>query len=317
MTIIGMFVAMFFFRSMLGYAGSTQAEAWRGRAGGAGAVERNYVGVLAALGRQLRLRATVTATAQTYFWRFFRDRAFSAVRAGQQTPECHPDWMAPSCLSLACKVEECPLLDPHVLKNAVLVVTKDPTLHFGFDVRSSAFMERIVNNEFVLLEGLQAQLVVFHPYQDVQAFAADFAESSGVDHAQVMQLTELSWNIVNDSYRCPACLLYTPYDIALAALFIAAESMNLLEEKRASEWWIKLEHEYADMKSCMKFILDNAYEPPDDVSYVEKLCVDLYAEWHQKLRMNAEKANEREEEDDEDDEEQSAKRRKEEGGAEK
>ena len=90
--------------------------------------------------------------------------------------------------------------------------------------------------------------------------------------------------------------------------------MNLLEEKRASEWWIKLEHEYADMKACMKFILDHAYEPPDEVSYVERLCVDLYAEWHRKLRMKTEKADERDQEEEEKDEKEDTKRRKGGGG---
>ena len=42
------------------------------------AIKVNYINVLMALGRQMRLRQTVTATAMTYFWRFLPQKVLYA-----------------------------------------------------------------------------------------------------------------------------------------------------------------------------------------------------------------------------------------------
>jgi hypothetical protein len=67
-------------------------------------IKMNYIKLLMALGKQLGLRQTVTCTAMTYFWRFYLGNSFSTYLHGQPLPYCHPDYVAPTCLSLACKV---------------------------------------------------------------------------------------------------------------------------------------------------------------------------------------------------------------------
>ena len=250
------------------------------------AVKRNYIAVLAAVGRQLRLRQTVTATAMMYFWRFYLHHSFTFVREAQEQPDCHPDWIAPTCLSLACKVQECPLTDSTVLANALQKVKEDPTLHFGFHVDSQgSFMSKIMSNEYVLLDALQSQLLVFHPYQDILRLATDFAEAASSDNADVTGLTQLCWNTVNDSYRCDACLLFAPYDIALAALLIAAEKKQMMTEKRATDWWIRIPRDFAPIKSAMTYILKHAYPAlPDSVELNSKLCDQIYSIWSKKKK---------------------------------
>jgi cyclin C len=218
------------------------------------AIKTNYVNVLQALGRRLRLRQTVIATAIVYFWRFCLNHSFCSEQ--QDRPDCHPDWMAPTCLSLACKVEECPLPDVAVLASALSAIAKDPTLHFGISV-DPTFMSRIMANEFVLLQALNSELLVFHPYQDLLAFVADFADhaSTPLDNEQIGSLTLLAWNIINDSFRCEACLLFSPYDLALAALFMATEKRQLQGE---TGWWVQLQHNLTPVKHALSFVLKNA-----------------------------------------------------------
>lgn len=215
------------------------------------AIKSNYVSVLQALGKRLRLRQSVIATAMVYFWRFCLNNSFTL------SPDCHPDWIAPTCLSLACKVEECPLpADVSVLAKALLSLSKDPTLHFGISV-DQTFMSRVMKNEFVLMEALNSELLVFHPYHDLLAFVVDFADHAAIplDNEQIESLTLLAWNIVNDSFRCEACLLFAPYDIALAALFLATERR---QPEAETSWWVQLQHDLTPVKHAVSFILKNA-----------------------------------------------------------
>ncbi len=252
------------------------------------AIKTNYVNVLQALGKQLRLRQNVTATAMVYFWRFCLRHSFSSFRAGQDKPEYHPDWMAPTCLSLACKVCECPLPDVSVLASALAIISKDAGLHYGFvDHIDQTFMKKIMANEFLLMEALNSQLLVFHPYQDVLAFVADFSDHAAVpiDNEQIGSLTLLAWNIVNDALRCEACLLFAPHDLALAALFIATEKTKLQAE--ASSWWISLHHDLTPVKHAMAFILKKAYTAPMPVRQLRDLCDRLYTVWGENKARSA------------------------------
>ncbi len=214
------------------------------------AVKANYVAVLQALGRQLRLRQTVVATAAAFFWRFCLRHSFST------SPDCHPDWLAPTCLSLACKVEECPLPATEVLQAAIASVAKMPSLHYGTSA-DQTFMSRVMKNEFVLMQALNSELIVFHPYNDLLTFIADFASHAAtpLDSEQIGSLTLLAWNIINDSLRCEACLLFAPYDIALAALFMAIEKQQIQGE---TSWWVQLQHDLLPVKKAVSYILTHA-----------------------------------------------------------
>jgi len=99
--------------------------------------------------------------------------------------------------------------------------------------------------EFYLVDDLECDLVVFHPYRTLLALCgkevgilpspdAEAGEVGvGVDegprywgtgdgrleiHESVMQI---AWLVINDSYRSDLCLLYPPHLIAIAAVYLA------------------------------------------------------------------------------------------------
>ncbi len=183
-------------------------------------------------------------------------------------------------LLIVSKVCECPLPDFSVLASALGAIAKDARLHYGFvEHIDQAFMRKIMANEFLLLEALDSQLLVFHPYQDVLAFVADWSDHAAVpiDNEQIGSLTLLAWNIVNDSLRCEACLVFAPHDVALAALFLATERRGLQGETQG--WWVALQHDLRAAKQAMAFILRNAYGPAPPVAEVRAMCDRLYVLW--------------------------------------
>ena len=179
---------------------------------------------------------------------------------------------------MACKVEECPLPGVDVLASALEVISRDGRLHFGIRINEN-FMSKVMANEFVLMEALNSQLLVFHPYQDILAFVADFADHSAmpIDNEQISSLTLLAWNIVNDSYKSEACLLFAPHDVALAALFIATEKTNLQTE--AGNWWSGLAHDLKLVKDAMIYIMKHSYVAALPHKEVRALCERLYSQW--------------------------------------
>lgn len=253
------------------------------------AIKINYINVLHTLGRQIRLRQVVTATAMTYFWRFYLKNSFSSYREWQSQPYHHPDFITPTCLTLACKVQECPL-EKSVLASALAVVRNNPNLHFGLAVGNDAdaLLDKIHENEFLLMEALNADLIVFHPFQDVVAFIADFADhcSSPVSSDQVSELTRLAWAIASDSYRSDACLKFPPHDIALAAVMIATAKLKLTAE--AGPWWRDLNYNLNRVREAVQFIMKNAYQQwaKVRVDNVRTLCSNLYTAWSAKAAEN-------------------------------
>lgn len=245
----------------------------------------NYINLLHAVGKQLRLRQTVTATAIVYFWRFYLSRSFSTQRVDPDAMElstCHPDFIAPTCLSLACKAEECPLPDQAVLHKALEQVAQRQAIHFSLILGSttSNFMSKILASEFVLLEALQCDIVVFHPYQDVTALLADFAEScSCFTNEQVSECLRVAWDVTNDSYRCDACVRFPPYIIALAVLFIAVTKQGLYHEA-TKRWWVTLNCDMRRVRHAANYIVTQVYAGPWaqlDVELVRNLSARIYS----------------------------------------
>jgi len=64
--------------------------------------------------------------------------------------------------------------------------------------------------EFYLLEELEFNLIVYHPYRTLKTLAIDLGQKSDV--------IQRAWHIVNDLFRTDICLVYPPYMIAIAAV---------------------------------------------------------------------------------------------------
>ena len=177
----------------------------------------NEAAMLAATTRKLKLRQVVLATALVFLRRFYLDTSFC---------EFDPRLVAPTCLWLAAKVEEV-----RVVLVASRVVFRSPQ-HPPFTLfRLSArvcvcvcacvtgiLSQNAISNvavlaremaacgnpygadeilvcEFILLEELQSELIVYHSYEVLDALTRE----SGLGANSL----ETLWQIVNDTYQTP------------------------------------------------------------------------------------------------------------------
>ncbi|CAG8488349.1 4834_t:CDS:2 [Ambispora leptoticha] len=123
-----------------------------------------------------------------------------------------PNLVAATCMYLACKMEE----SPHHIKNVIsemrnTAVNSAPTLApdqatFPYD------NQKVAEMEFYLLEELDFNLIVFHPYRTLITLAQELG--------QRQETIREAWTIVNDTYKTDLCLTHPPHMIAIAALYI-------------------------------------------------------------------------------------------------
>ncbi len=105
-------------------------------------------------------------------------------------------------------------------------------------------VEDIMECEFFVLEFLSFDLIVFHPYRPLVQFLSDIN--------RVNECLPTAWAIVNDSYRTDLCLLYPPYLIAIAAVYMSCT----FAEYSVSEWLTKLNVKLNDVLDITKTILE-------------------------------------------------------------
>lgn len=90
-------------------------------------------------------------------------------------------------------------------------------------------------------------LIVYHPYRSLDMYTRELQTE------QI--LFETSWNIINDSLKTDAPLLYPPYEIALACLLLAAthrDKINTLKNYMI-EAQIDVERIYEVVKLILKY----------------------------------------------------------------
>ncbi|CAG8779184.1 3844_t:CDS:2, partial [Acaulospora morrowiae] len=156
------------------------------------------------LGKRLQVRQIVIATALTYFKRFYTKNSYRRTE---------PYLVAATCMYLACKIEE----SPHHIKTVISEMKKLSEDIGGFPYEN----QKVAEMEFYLMEELNFNMIVFHPYRTLKTLADEVLG----DKNKVLQLALF---IVNDTYRTDMCLLYPPHVIAAAALYfsIAIEGEN-------------------------------------------------------------------------------------------
>lgn len=107
--------------------------------------------VMHKIAKRLNCRQIVTATAVTYFRRFYVKNAIA---------DTDPCLVAAACIYVATKVEEAPSHIKSVLEAAKVVFSEYPALGpFPSDATVLAEME------FYLIEDLDFHLMVWHPYR--------------------------------------------------------------------------------------------------------------------------------------------------------
>ncbi|PWZ15545.1 Cyclin-C1-1 [Zea mays] len=101
----------------------------------------------------------------------------------------------------------------------------------------------ILEMEMKLLEALDYYLVVFHPYRPLLQLLQD---------AGITDLTQFAWGLVNDTYKMDLILIYPPYMIALACIYIA----SVLKDKDTTAWFEELRVDMNIVKNISMEILD-------------------------------------------------------------
>ncbi|KAI8457234.1 cyclin-like protein [Phakopsora pachyrhizi] len=183
------------------------------------------------IAKRIGCRQIVTATAVTYFRRFYVKNAIS---------ETDPCLVAAACMYVATKVEESPSHIKTVLEAAKFV--------FSGPFPSEATV--LAEMEFYLIEDLDFHLMVWQPYRDLAQFTGRENSALPIEAVEKMaewmpppgsaayqefqreidrqasmldlsvEALQMAWFIINDTYRTDLILLYPPYIIALAAIYV-------------------------------------------------------------------------------------------------
>ncbi|KAI3882001.1 hypothetical protein MKW98_028222 [Papaver atlanticum] len=182
----------------------------------------NYIWKLAQL---VKVRQRVVATAVAYMRRVYTRKSMT---------EYDPRLVAPSCLYLASKAEES-TVQARLLVFYIKKQYSDEK--YRFEIKD------ILEMEMKILEALDYYLVVYHPYRPLSQLLQD---------AGMTDMTHLSWGLVNDTYKMDLVLIYPPYMIALACIYIA----SVLKDKDTTAWFEELRADMNVVKNISMEILD-------------------------------------------------------------
>lgn len=142
-----------------------------------------YTHYLTALGRRARVRQRAVATAIVYFRRFYYRFSFL---------DHDPLLIAPTALWVASKVEECSL-------QAKMLVTQLAHL----DMENNYQVQHLLDAEFLLIEALRFDLVVYQPYLPLIDFFFNPALCDLVGAESLDNFRQLAWYLLNDCFRMP------------------------------------------------------------------------------------------------------------------
>jgi len=159
-----------------------------------------YAQFLTALAKKSNLRQRVAATAAVYFKRFYLRNAYK---------EHDPRLIAPAALYLAAKTEEHTIPAKSILSQVNAMYKADHPYPYT--------IKDLYDYEFRIIAELDCDLIVFHPYRPLTQLCSD---------AAISDCFQTAWAILNDSYRTDLCLLYPPYIIAIACIFMAASILE-------------------------------------------------------------------------------------------
>nr|GAT54475.1 predicted protein [Mycena chlorophos] len=181
------------------------------------------------LGKRLHLAQRAIATATVFFRRFYLKNSYC---------ETDPFIVIAACCYLASKAEEFPAHIKNVVSDARHIFGQEPyhVKHFPTDNTKLAEME------FYLVDDLECDLTVFHPYRTLLALCKsvedDESEAGEVGVGVSVEESERYWGtgqgqlelppaglqnawfIINDTFRSELCLLYPPHLIAIAAIYL-------------------------------------------------------------------------------------------------
>ncbi|ODM88033.1 Cyclin-C [Orchesella cincta] len=186
------------------------------------------------LGEQLKLRQQVIATASVYFKRFYARNSLKCI---------DPLLLAPTAIFLASKVEEFGVISNSRLVTHVIKLVLKNKFNYAYAQEFPYRTNHILECEFYLLENMDCCLIVYQPYRPLVHFVQDMGYEE--------QLLPTAWRMVNDSLRTDTCLLYPPYQIALACLMMACVVM----QKDTKSWFADIGVDMEKIQEICRYIL--------------------------------------------------------------
>ncbi|KAJ1973351.1 RNA polymerase II holoenzyme cyclin-like subunit [Dimargaris xerosporica] len=175
-----------------------------------------FANFIHSIGKKLRLRQEIVASAIVFFKRFYTTNGFYHT---------DPFLTAATCLYLACKVEEL----PHHLK---VIFTESQAVAMAAKVPFTYEYSDIAEFECYLMEELDFYVIVHQPYPTLSRVFEDLELERSC--------LQTAWFLVNDSYRTDVALLYPPHMLALAALYITCVLNQASMTRDMKSWFAKL-----------------------------------------------------------------------------
>ncbi|XP_044980276.1 cyclin-H1-1 [Hordeum vulgare subsp. vulgare] len=161
--------------------------------------------------RAFKFPHKIQATAIIYFKRFYLQ--WSVM-------EHHPKHIMLTCVYASCKVEE-----NHVSAEEL-----------GKGIQQDH--QIILNNEMIVLKSLDFDLIVYAPYRSIEGFIDDmddFCRAGNGAHQRLKDLHQTANSEVDTMMLTDAPLLYTPGQLALAALYKSNGALSVLDFERYLE----------------------------------------------------------------------------------
>lgn len=103
------------------------------------------------------------------------------------------------------------------------------------DMSTSSFWdlkENIVNGERYLLDRFGFNTLVEHPHKFLLNYLHILQLKNNKD------LVQLSWNLLNDSFRSAVCVMFKPEVIASACIYMASRISNFPLHESPEPWWL-------------------------------------------------------------------------------
>lgn len=205
-------------------------------------LHRQLIFAIQQVGKMLRFDQIVIATATLFFKRFLiKDPSVSSdARIA-----------ASSALYLAAKVEEMGPISAIDVVERFKVVSKN----YNIPIKHDMTLVELYAMERAMVKRLGFDLVVFHPYSDLERFACELSEFVGMPAQQLDSLIQLSWTITNDSQRCDCSLIFPPMIIAMASIYLAATVQRV---ERVEDWFDQLNVQSQEVRECAEDILQSS-----------------------------------------------------------
>uniref|UniRef100_A0A453HBH4 Cyclin-H1-1 n=2 Tax=Aegilops tauschii subsp. strangulata TaxID=200361 RepID=A0A453HBH4_AEGTS len=165
--------------------------------------------------RAFKFPHKIQATAIIYFKRFYLQ--WSVM-------EHHPKHIMLTCVYASCKVEE-----NHVSAEEL-----------GKGIQQDH--QIILNNEMIVLKSLDFDLIVYAPYRSIEGFIDDMDDFCNGAHQRLKDLHQTANSEVDTMMLTDAPLLYTPGQLALAALYKSNSALSVLDFERYLESVFSRQH---------------------------------------------------------------------------